>query len=65
MIGTHGQTDWTDVWKSSHDRHFYYQPEGSPLRIEPVRLIRNFTEKWHGDFLSDHWGYEVHYRISW
>ena len=64
-IGKNGQTDWTDVWKSSHDRNFYFQPEESPLRIEPVRLIRNFTEKWDGDFLSDHWGYEVHYRISW
>ncbi len=65
VIGTNGQTDWTDVWKSSHDRHFYYQPEGSRLRIEPIRLIRNFTEKVDGEFLSDHWGYEVHYRISW
>ena len=65
VIGTHGVTDWNDVWKSSHDRHFYYQPAESPLRIEPVRLIRNFTEKWRGEFLSDHWGYEVHYRISW
>jgi len=62
---THGVTDWNDVWKSSHDRHFYYQPAESPLRIEPVRLILNFTEKWRGEFLSNHWGYEVHYRISW
>lgn len=65
VIGTHGATDWNDVWKSSHDRHFYYQPRGSRLRVEPVRLIRNFTEPWRGEFLSDHWGYEVHYRVSW
>jgi endonuclease/exonuclease/phosphatase family metal-dependent hydrolase len=64
-IGTNGVTDWNDVWKSSHDRQFYYQPANGRLRIEPVRLIRNFTKQWRGEFLSDHWGYEVHYRISW
>jgi hypothetical protein len=35
------------------------------VRIEPVRLIRNFTEPFEGGGLSDHWGYEVRYRISW
>ena len=64
-VGRDGRTDQTDVWKTAHDRHFYYQPEASALRIEPVRLIRNFTQRMDGGFLSDHWGYEVHYRISW
>jgi len=61
-------TDERDVWKSAHDRHFYYQPADGALRIEPIRVIRNFTEPFPGGELgrlSDHWGYEVHYRIRW
>lgn len=68
VIGVHGQTDGYDVWKTTNDRQFYYQPADSPLRIEPIRVIRNFTEPargGEGGFLSDHWGYEVHYRIHW
>ena len=65
VVGRDGRTDQTDVWKTAHDRHFFFAPQGSPLRIEPVRLIRNFTQREDGGFLSDHWGYEVHYRISW
>lgn len=63
-----GPTDRTDVWKTTNDRQFFYQPPGSPVRIEPIRVIRNFTERFEGGergFLSDHWGYEVHYRIRW
>jgi endonuclease/exonuclease/phosphatase family metal-dependent hydrolase len=68
VVGADGLTDWTDVWKTANDRHFYYQPAGSSVRIEPIRVIRNFTEPYpggEGGFLSDHWGYEVHYRIRW
>lgn len=68
VVGADGRTDWTDVWKTANDRQFYYQPDGSPLHIEPIRVIRNFTERYdggEGGFLSDHWGYEVHYRIRW
>ncbi len=68
VIGVHGQTDLYDVWKTTNDRQFYYQPADSPVRIEPIRVIRNFTEpvrRGEGGFLSDHWGYEVHYRIRW
>ena len=65
VVGRNGRTDWTDVWKTSNDRQFYYQPAESPVRIEPIRVIRNFTEEVDGGFLSDHWGYEVHYRIHW
>jgi endonuclease/exonuclease/phosphatase family metal-dependent hydrolase len=68
VVGDDGRTDWTDVWKTSNDRQFYYQPAASPVRIEPIRVIRNFTEPVEGGedgFLSDHWGYEVHYRIQW
>jgi endonuclease/exonuclease/phosphatase family metal-dependent hydrolase len=63
-----GPTDRTDVWKTTNDRQFFYQPPESPVRIEPIRVIRNFTEPVRGGergFLSDHWGYEVHYRIRW
>ena len=68
VIGIHGQTDLYDVWKTTNDRQFYYQPADSPVRIEPVRVLRNFTEpvqRGERGFLSDHWGYEVHYRITW
>ncbi len=68
VVGLHGRTDWTDVWKSTNDRQFYYQPPDSPVRIEPIRVIRNFTDPIPGGergSLSDHWGYEVHYRIRW
>jgi endonuclease/exonuclease/phosphatase family metal-dependent hydrolase len=64
-VGDHGRTDWRDIWKTSDDRQFFYQPASSRVRIEPIRVIRNFTEKVDGGFLSDHWGYEVHYRITW
>lgn len=64
-VGADGRTNQSDVWVGSHDRQFYYRPSESEVRIEPVRLIRNFTEKRDGAFLSDHWGYEVHYRILW
>lgn len=68
VLDANGQTDWTDVWKTSNDRQFYYQPPEGAVRIEPIRVIRNFTEPvegGEGGFLSDHWGYEVHYRIRW
>jgi len=68
VVGADGRTDWTDVWKTANDRQFYYQPAQSPVRIEPIRVIRNFTEPYAGGedgFLSDHWGYEVHYRVRW
>ena len=69
VLDPEGQTDWTDVWKTTNDRQFYYQPEQGPIRIEPIRVIRNFTEPvprgGERGFLSDHWGYEVHYRLRW
>ncbi len=65
VVGVHGHTDETDVWKTTHDRHFYYAPRDASAAIRPVRLVRNFTEYWEGEPLSDHWGYEVHYRITW
>jgi endonuclease/exonuclease/phosphatase family metal-dependent hydrolase len=65
VVGTDGRTDLFDVWASSHDRQYFYAPQGSPVRIEPVQLIRNFTEPFEGTNLSDHWGYEVRYRLSW
>jgi endonuclease/exonuclease/phosphatase family metal-dependent hydrolase len=58
-----GRTDLDDIWKSSHDRQFYYALER--VRIEPIQVKRNFTERIGGENLSDHWGYEVRYRISW
>jgi endonuclease/exonuclease/phosphatase family metal-dependent hydrolase len=68
VVGADGRTDLNDVWKTANDRQFYYEPTGSSVRIEPIRVIRNFTERIEGGedgALSDHWGYEVHYRIRW
>jgi endonuclease/exonuclease/phosphatase family metal-dependent hydrolase len=68
VVDPDGRTDLTDVWKTANDHQFYYQPTGSSVRIEPIRVIRNFTERIEGGehgALSDHWGYEVHYRIRW
>jgi endonuclease/exonuclease/phosphatase family protein len=64
-VGQDGRTDLLDVWKSSHDRQFFYTPKDSPVRITPVELIRNFTQRYEGARLSDHYGYEVRYRFSW
>ena len=65
VVGQDGRTDLTDVWKTANDRQYFYAPASSPLRIEPVRLIRNMTEQVGGERLSDHWGYEVRYRLTW
>jgi endonuclease/exonuclease/phosphatase family metal-dependent hydrolase len=65
VVGADGRTDLSDVWAKSHDRQYFYAPAGSAVRIEPVRLIRNFTERYEGQDLSDHWGYEVRYRLTW
>ena len=65
VVGGDGRTDLNDVWRTAHDRQFFYAPAGSTLRIQPVRLIRNMTERVEGERLSDHWGYEVRYRLSW
>ena len=65
VLGEDGRADLLDVWAASHDRQYFYAPQGSPVRIEPVRLMRNFTERFEGSDLSDHWGYEVRYRLSW
>ncbi len=65
-----GRTDESDVWRSNHDRQFTYVPEqvgpgGYRVEIRPERVIRNFTEPYRGEPLSDHWGFEVRYRIRW
>jgi len=65
VVGNDGRTNLFDVWAGSHDRQYFYTPQGSPVHVEPVRLIRNFTEPFEGTSLSDHWGYEVRYRFSW
>ena len=64
-VGGDGRTDLNDVWRTAHDRQYFYAPEGSPVRIVPVGLTRNFTEPYEGQALSDHWGYEVRYRLTW
>lgn len=64
-IATGGVTDLNDISKSANDRQFIYAPPGSRYRIRPIFVTRNFTTKFRGQYLSDHWGYEVHYEFSW
>jgi hypothetical protein len=59
------KTDLNDVYSNTNDRHFIRQPSGSAVRVMPTYLTRNFVEELNGDDLSDHYGYEVHYRVSW
>jgi endonuclease/exonuclease/phosphatase family metal-dependent hydrolase len=61
-----GEADLGDVWEGTNDRHYFFAAASSGYTIEPVYLTRNFTERYNGtDHYSDHWGYEVHYRLSW
>lgn len=64
-VGQDGRTDILDVWKTTNDHQFFYAPKDSPVRITPVQLIRNFTQRYEGARLSDHYGYEVRYRFTW
>lgn len=57
--------DVNEYWKSTNDRQFFYSPDSLPLSIQPVRLDRTFEEEVNGRTLSDHFGYEADYRLSW
>lgn len=46
---------------STNDKQFF--GNGSSLKLEPVWAARNFDEELNGKPLSDHLGYEVHYRV--
>lgn len=56
-------TDPLWIHEKSND-HFFYA-SGKKVRIRPVSVERNMTEKHKGKTLSDHLGYEVLFEISW
>lgn len=68
-LGSHPKLDMNNVYKTTNDRHFTYNPDGSGYEIEPVKFILTGTEPFKkglkGNLLSDHWAMEVHYKISW
>jgi len=45
------------------DRHFF-QSTSPTVAIAPIFLDRNFDEEIEGKKLSNHLGYEVHYRLT-
>lgn len=49
-----------EVVEKTHDHHFFISNQ---TYVVPLFLDRNFREKVKGKFLSDHFGYEVHYMI--
>lgn len=59
MTGT--KPEW--LLADSNDQVFY--ASGKKVRIRPLEIERNFTEKYKGKFLSDHLGYEVLFEITW
>lgn len=60
-----GDADFEQDWRTSVDHQFYVGGYGPYVTIEPTHYERNFREKVAGRELSDHFGLEVHYRISW
>lgn len=51
-----------EVLYDTNDKHFFV---GSDCHgLTPVHIVRNFTEMVNGKPLSDHLGYEVHYRVG-
>jgi endonuclease/exonuclease/phosphatase family metal-dependent hydrolase len=69
VLGKHPSITMTNVYKNTNDRQFVYNPTNSGYAIKPVKLLISMAEHFEGglrdDRLSDHWGYEVHYDISW
>lgn len=69
-IGQNSKTSFSNVYKNTNDRHFLYVPQNGPYKVEVEKFIINMTEEhshnhYLDGYLSDHWGYEVHYKISW
>lgn len=55
-------TDADTILYNTNDKHFVAASQDYALT--PVYVTRNFTEEVGGKPLSDHLGYEVHYRLS-
>jgi hypothetical protein len=62
-----GSDDPERTWRRDID-HQYYMPgedEVTPIAVRPIFYERNFRERVNGRKLSDHYGHEVHYLLSW
>jgi endonuclease/exonuclease/phosphatase family metal-dependent hydrolase len=55
-------TKVSEILYDTNDKQFFDDSQCHGLT--PVHIVRNFTEQIDGKPLSDHLGYEVHYRIS-
>ncbi len=50
-----------EILYRTNDKQFY--EDSAAVRLQPIWAARNFTETLDGKPLSDHLGYEVHYRV--
>lgn len=50
-----------EILYRTNDKQFY--EDSAQVRLQPIWMARNFTEMLDGKPLSDHLGYEVHYRV--
>lgn len=56
------RTAMPDILDQTNDKHYFLPGVG--ISVRPVFVTRNFTETVRGRPLSDHAGFEVHYRIG-
>ena len=54
-------TNEEEILYRTNDKQFY--EDSAAVRLQPIWAARNFTEMLDGKPLSDHLGYEVHYRV--
>lgn len=60
--GVDAETKIDEILYDTNDKQFFNGSQSHGLT--PVHIVRNFTEQIDGKPLSDHLGYEVHYRIT-
>ncbi len=56
------ETRVEEILYKTNDKQFYY--DGAGIGMKPIYITRNFTELLDGKPLSDHLGYEVHYKLG-
>lgn len=59
-----GKTDVDDIWYSTNDHQFHHAPPESGYAIEVRAAALTFTEDFEGKPLSDHWGHEFDYCVT-
>ena len=61
-----GRSEPENIWEDTHDRQFFHVPSASVLRMFPTQVLLRFSgDPVLGPELSDHFGYQVDYIISW